>query len=148
MKIDGVPEDRPVIAENINEKLSRKRHSMPYNNRLVLQEYQLPLEESGLSALYRRQSMPAAGMPVSTKKRQSRGSIGYIALQELTSILITKTKDTALQERLQSFYDETGKSLRLSEKNRLQNLVIVKFIPKSGYRPEFVFLTGHPTSQS
>ena len=109
----GIPEDQPILAENVNNKFSRKRHSMPYNNRLVLQDFQLSPEENQLSA-YRRQSMPITETLISAKKRQSRGSIEYFALHELTSILLTKTKDLALQERLQSFCEETGKGIRLS----------------------------------
>ena len=97
----------------IERKFLRKRHSMPHNNRIVLGDFQLHIgdEENWHAHVSRRLSMPAT-RPVPSKRKESvgsRGSIGSVAMQELTRILLTRKKDPKLHERLQSFYQDTGK---------------------------------------
>ena len=108
-RADNEVEDHSKSVEIVNSKFLQKRHSVPHNNTLALYDFQAPQtdDESTQSSYYRRKSMPTPeARPV--RKRQSRGSIGPAALQELTKLLSLKMKSANPREELLSFCEETG----------------------------------------
>jgi len=107
-RADNEVEDHSKSVEIVNSKFLQKRHSVPHNNTLALYDFQAPQtdDESTQSSYYRRRSMPTPeARPV--RKRQSRGSIGPAALQELTKLLSLKMKTANPREELLSFCEET-----------------------------------------
>ena len=110
---DNEVDDQLKSVEKVNSKFLLKRHSVPHNNALAQYDPLLQTDrESKMSSFYRRQSMPTPE-PSPFRKKQSRGSIGAAAIQELTKILSLKIKAANPREELLSFCEETGIFVRL-----------------------------------